>query len=594
MDSEVKNAFGKGESLDDEIPPWALSLFNKMKAEICAETHARIAYTMRLMLDEVKEEIKLTLNAGKPCLRPGVLQQNDECTCKELQHVVKCLKKCGGRRHREEASTGKFQPLASICHAQRKEEKKQAKSEYKAARKERKKAKTRVKSSSTEGETEEFDPIIEKTQSNKTSYQFSGPLPQHPENVKLVSITQILSPPLTPRKISAPFLKVEREAFEQKTTEPEKEDAKEHHLEVEAWGVGQNDSIQSQKTDIELTGKISVKKNPDILNLGPDVLPSLSDSEFEVVSLPPNIKPVAEYPQQAEEESPFLSDYYDEEGSFGGSDAETELMDDEYEINEKIPTKSELYPVEELKKMSISVSTLSTSSTTVVDDFMSSCSNEDNVLEDSVVGAVALPVERQRNPYSVSSEEVKKINIEEIVNHQPLPPEFQRNRNPYAAAIQESENPSLSSQTTTPAEPERAPESSERPRDPYRVDVLPESLWEEAMTVAAKGYNAAKMVVGNLGSLVDPFAPVPETAEQRVSSSPNRFAGATGNTSSISTSMSSSTGVAAGLANQRPLNMTRAEQQLYEMGFTNHALNATLLARHKNDLGKVISELLDH
>ena len=77
------------------------------------------------------------------------------------------------------------------------------------------------------------------------------------------------------------------------------------------------------------------------------------------------------------------------------------------------------------------------------------------------------------------------------------------------------------------------------------------------------------------------FLQVSETVEQR-------------NTSSISASMSSSTGVGAGLTNQRPQNMTRAEQQLYEMGFTNHALNATLLARHKNDLGKVISELLDH
>ena len=267
-----------------------------MKAEICAETHARIAYTTRLMLDEVKEEIKLALNSGKPCLRPGVLQQNDECTCKELQHVVKCLKKSGGRRHGEETSAGKFQPLAAICHAQRKEEKKQAKSEYKAARKERKKAKTHVKSSSTEGETEEFDPVIVKPQSNKTSYQFSGPLPQHPENVKLVSITQILSPPLTPRKVAVPFHKVEKEVLEQKTTEPE-EDAKEHHLEVK--GCGQNDAMEPQKSDIELPGKIiSSKKNPDILNMGPDVLPSLSDSEFEVVSLPPNIKPVADNPQR--------------------------------------------------------------------------------------------------------------------------------------------------------------------------------------------------------------------------------------------------------------------------------------------------------
>ena len=33
---------------------------------------------------------------------------------------------------------------------------------------------------------------------------------------------------------------------------------------------------------------------------------------------------------EAEEESPFLSDYYDEEGSIGGSDAETELLGKEY------------------------------------------------------------------------------------------------------------------------------------------------------------------------------------------------------------------------------------------------------------------------
>lgn len=42
-----------------------------------------------------------------------------------------------------------------------------------------------------------------------------------------------------------------------------------------------------------------------------------------------------------------------------------------------------------------------------------------------------------------------------------------------------------------------------------------------------------------------------------------------------------------------PRNMTRLEQRLYEMGFTNQVLNTTLLARHNDDIEKVIGELLD-
>ncbi len=43
----------------------------------------------------------------------------------------------------------------------------------------------------------------------------------------------------------------------------------------------------------------------------------------------------------------------------------------------------------------------------------------------------------------------------------------------------------------------------------------------------------------------------------------------------------------------RPKNMTRLEERLFEMGFTNHVLNSTLLARHNQDIEKVITELLD-
>ena len=111
--------------------------------------------------------------------------------------------------------------------------------------------------------------------------------------------------------------------------------------------------------------------------------------------------------------------------------------------------------------------------------------------------------------------------------------------------------------TTGPRDTTRNPTRA----DAYRVNVLPESLWDEAMTVAAQVYNDAKSVVG---SLVDPF---PRDAE------------------------ASSVGSVRRARPYGPLNCT--QQRLHEMGFTDSALNQTLLARHNNDLAKVVAELLD-
>ncbi len=44
---------------------------------------------------------------------------------------------------------------------------------------------------------------------------------------------------------------------------------------------------------------------------------------------------------------------------------------------------------------------------------------------------------------------------------------------------------------------------------------------------------------------------------------------------------------------QMPVGLTKLEQKLYEMGFTNCSLNSTLLARHNYDIEKVVAELID-
>ena len=72
-----------------------------------------------------------------------------------------------------------------------------------------------------------------------------------------------------------------------------------------------------------------------------------------------------------------------------------------------------------------------------------------------------------------------------VVTNQPLPSEFERQRKAH-------------SQSAAAMQPTRRNEN-------YRVDNLPESLWEEALTVAAQTYNAAKVAVENLA---DTFVPV--------------------------------------------------------------------------------------
>lgn len=68
----------------------------------------------------------------------------------------------------------------------------------------------------------------------------------------------------------------------------------------------------------------------------------------------------------------------------------------------------------------------------------------------------------------------------EVVRDQPLPCEFSRDRHPYNQVLAER-----TTENQQKPEPKAAPKQAHR--DPkYRVDHLPESLWDEAMTVAAQ------------------------------------------------------------------------------------------------------------
>lgn len=88
------------------------------------------------------------------------------------------------------------------------------------------------------------------------------------------------------------------------------------------------------------------------------------------------------------------------------------------------------------------------------------------------------------------------MNGEEIVHSQPLPSEFLRDRKPYRHVPPEERQQNTMpqqqeaaqqepSQSTPNNIPRRSHQSQERN---YRVDNLPESLWDEALTVAAQTY----------------------------------------------------------------------------------------------------------
>jgi len=107
-----------------------------MKSEICAEVHAKIAYTVRIMLDGMVEEIKASLGAI-----PNAEPNTEVCPCRDPRKCRPCNEKRAAQR--------------MAYYAQKKEEKKLAKMVYKENKKLIRKSKYLVmtKSSGSESET---------------------------------------------------------------------------------------------------------------------------------------------------------------------------------------------------------------------------------------------------------------------------------------------------------------------------------------------------------------------------------------------------------------------------------------------------------
>jgi hypothetical protein len=89
--------------------------------------------------------------------------------------------------------------------------------------------------------------------------------------------------------------------------------------------------------------------------------------------------------------------------------------------------------------------------------------------------------------------EVEKINRQEIVHSQPLPSEFLRDRKPYSHCPMVESEQQPQKQQEQQQQPQQIPKVSRPPKhyqrdSNYRVDNIPESLWDETLTVAAQTY----------------------------------------------------------------------------------------------------------
>ncbi|XP_046438449.1 RNA polymerase II degradation factor 1-like isoform X3 [Daphnia pulex] len=538
------------EMADDSIPSWAITLFTKMKTEICAEVHAKVAYSMRIMLDQFHEDLKSSLRSFHEPITA------DECSCKELN---KCSEK-----------------LAALCGSQNLKAKEEKKKRMKRIQQEIKKSNKLQKNNY---ETPKVAPPIppRKSSPSKSLVQTAD----FSDTTDVANSAETTDPTLCNKELLVHLTKLLNLDRQELLDGPaETSNIEEQSPEFQLCSSEKDDNSQMASAENSLEQKLQNQESP--VSQTSEVF-SPSDSEFEVISMPPNVNPVSEYARLPRDMSPLISDYDDSSSSSDDFETETkvefkdckQMSVDNTTISQ---TSGTLYPALELKKMSLSMSTMTSSTnSTVLDGYMSSCSTEGAVALEPVVEPI-LEIERERAPYCVPSEEVEKINRQEIVHSQPLPSEFLRDRKPYSHSpmVESEQQPQKQQeQQQQPQQPQQIPKVSRPPRhyqrdSNYRVDNIPESLWDETLTVAAQTYNAAKTAIGNLA---DTF--VPGVASQAAAVSPQP------RSSPVRTQPA------------YRIEMASKEQKLFEMGFLDHGLNATLLIRHNGDMDRVIAELIE-
>lgn len=236
-----------------------------MKAEICAEVHAKVSYTLRIMLDQMSEDLKQSLKA--PSANEEV---SNSCYCRDHKKCHSCKTKRAVQR-------------ASQCIL-KKEEKKQAKLAYSAYKESLKKHDRfdYLKSSETD-EDNEIEIPTSKSKLVKSS----------PKQVPIISLGALKPQSVSPRKPIEDYIILEQmthdisaavdEIPQQVAEQPEKAEV----------NCPQNNLLESKEERPSNSDLLKVEKPANEEKLTPShtcktnaAIPSFSDSEFEVVSFP--------------------------------------------------------------------------------------------------------------------------------------------------------------------------------------------------------------------------------------------------------------------------------------------------------------------
>jgi len=257
-----------------------------MKTEICAEVHAKVAYSMRIMLDQFHEDLKSSLQSFHEPITA------DECSCKELN---KCSEK-----------------LAALCGSQNVKAKEESKKRLKRIQQEIKKS-NKLQKNVSDSDTDN-EKNMENTPNNLISAQKNDP----PK----------VAPPIPPRKSSPSKNLVQTADFSERPTlnsdiSSEATDSNlcnkellvhltkllnldrqelldgltetlniEEEPEFQLGNSEKDGNSQVISADNLLEKKLQNQESP--FSQTREIF-SPSDSEFEVISMPPNINPISEY-----------------------------------------------------------------------------------------------------------------------------------------------------------------------------------------------------------------------------------------------------------------------------------------------------------
>ena len=233
----------------------------QMKAEICAEVHAKVAYTVRIMLNQLGEEIKSSLSAAVASSAAGEASATvDVCSCRDARKCRVCLEKRTALRVSNHIMKQEEKRIAKMLY----KENKMAYKESKRLRKNK-----YLKSSGTESETDK-------------------------KPVKIQS-SCCRAPPIPPRKVSPP------DVVQPVTVETKPSNSSSSHTVITFFEepkiqnssacnlsegqIKSNNIYESDALLIDLTAK-EAKEEPSMSAPSIEVQPIPSDSEFEVVSMP--------------------------------------------------------------------------------------------------------------------------------------------------------------------------------------------------------------------------------------------------------------------------------------------------------------------